>query len=621
MSGQALFPEAVKLLDALMSGVPDSDFLEIRTFKNGGGGKKQFYKLQDLRQKGFEIALPAHLDGKTNIYYGVTPRYEPRKAESADNHGDAVNMATSLWLDEITRPVPNLPPFSWMVETSARKVQAGYFLKEPTNDVDRIERLNQRLGTIVGGDRVWNRGRILRLPGFINLNHPGGQRARLIEFHPNLRYTLDELDQLLPKLPNDPTDARVSRPKEQYQTGTFDPHWPCPLAPPLQDRLVDFLEGLDVRLCPDGRYAGSCPLPHKGDTSCDCDQAFYASPISGSWSCFCSDHVGQTSGSIRDFTALGFVADLTLSDIQEQIGQDHIGPGEVRRRGGEQSAENVVADRVMAKRSLYRKCDKPKDRGKNPSLWVEAKSLFPIPTHVKPRTKGYLLWSDRDNKGVAANLFSNTWRNPANAQYKRQKLYSNILPRINGPQIYQRRVPIDDWDKTVHGRIKRALQRAIGEGQGWMWVDNAIDHGYYLYLTDAPGLTGFEPVEDVRPVLIDALKSIHPPDRDEGEGRFRPYAGAKNWVGKAEDTGESDAGRWEIIAVAQGPTDFVGVEVECVVSGVATEFEPPYWRGQVSHGLVMRHHSKESFVTFARGFSGKYTLTKAALAVVPEGVK
>ena len=254
-------------------------------------------------------------------------------------------------------------------------------------------------------------------------------------------------------------------------------------------------------------------------------------------------------------------------------------------------------------------------------MWAEAKTLFPIPTHVKPRTKGYLLWSERDRKGVAVDLFSNTWRNPANAQFKRQKLYSNILPRINGPQIYQRRVPIDDWDKTVHGRIKRALQRAIGEGQGWMWVDNALDHGYYLYLTDAPGLTGFEPVEDVRPVLIDALKSIHPPDRDEGEGRFRPYAGAKNWVGKAEDTGEGDAGRWEIIAVAQGPTDFVGVEVECVVSGVATEFEPPYWRGQVSHGLVMRHHSKESFVIFARGFSEKYTLTKAALAVVLEGVK
>ena len=98
--------------------------------------------------------------------------------------------------------------------------------------------------------------------------------------------------------------------------------------------------------------------------------------------------------------------------------------------------------------------------------------------------------------------------------------------------------------------------------------------------------------------MIDALKSIHPPDRDEGEGLFRPYGGSKNWVGKAEDAGEEDAGRWEIIAVANGPTDFVGVEAECVVSGVHTEFQVPFWRAQPYHGLAMRHRSKESFVAF-----------------------
>ncbi len=117
---------------------------------------------------------------------GVAPRYESRHAETDTDRSDAVNLATSLWLDEITRPAPDLPPFSWMIETSVGKVQAGYFLEEPTADLDRVEHLNQRLGVVVGGDNVWNRGRILRLPGFINLNHPGGQRARLVEFHPDL---------------------------------------------------------------------------------------------------------------------------------------------------------------------------------------------------------------------------------------------------------------------------------------------------------------------------------------------------------------------------------------------------------------------------------------------------
>ena len=144
--GAASYPEAVKFLDALLEGVPDTQYLEIRTLKKGGGGKKKFYNLDVLRQQGFEDALPGQLDGKENVYYGVAPRYEPRQAETDTDRGDAVNLATSLWLDEITRPAPDLPPFSWMIETSVGKVQAGYFLEEPTADLDRVEHLNQRLG-------------------------------------------------------------------------------------------------------------------------------------------------------------------------------------------------------------------------------------------------------------------------------------------------------------------------------------------------------------------------------------------------------------------------------------------------------------------------------------------
>ena len=62
-----------------------------------------------------------------------------------------------------------------------------------------------------------------------------------------------------------------------------------------------------------------------------------------------------------------------------------------------------------------------------------------------------------------------------------------------------------------------------------------------------------------------------------------------------------------------GATDFVGVEAECVVAGVKTEFERPYWRAQPYNGLAMRHGSKEAFVEFAQGFPEQYTLTKAAL--------
>ena len=123
------YPEAVRFLDALLEGVSDTQYLETRTLKKGGGGKKKFYSLSRLRQQGFGSTLPGHLDGKENVYYGVAPRYKPRQATTDTDRGDAVNPATSLWLDEITRPAPDLPPFSGMVGTSVGKVQAGYLLK------------------------------------------------------------------------------------------------------------------------------------------------------------------------------------------------------------------------------------------------------------------------------------------------------------------------------------------------------------------------------------------------------------------------------------------------------------------------------------------------------------
>ena len=590
-AGTASYPEAVELLEALLEGVPETQYLEIRTLKKGGGGKKNFFKLSRLRQEGIEAALPGYLDGLASIYYGVAPRHEARQGQSGTDRGDAVNLATTLWLDEITLPPPDLPPFSWMVETSVGKYQAGFLLQEATADLDRVEQLNQRLGAAVGGDNVWNRGRILRLPGFINLNHPGEQRARLIEIHADRRYTLDEMDQRLPKIRTKETGGRVSVAAGRTHTGMFDPHWPHPLPPLLQNRLFEFFQGLNLRWRFDGRFSGPCPLPHQNGLSCDCESAFYASPVSGSWCCFCSDHLGQTSGTVRAFAPLGLVADLALSEIQAEIGKYHMGAGEARYRergschqSGAPNKEDV-ADRVRNKKSIYPISDKPKNWGKRPSLWDEARELFPLLTHVKPWVKAHLLWSERDRKGLAVDLYSNTWRNPANAQYKRQRLYYNILPRINGPQIYQCRVPFDDWDEKAHRRISKAIQRAMTDRQGWLWFNNSLKRGYFLYLTSVPELEGFKPVEDARHLLTDALKSISPPGRDEEGGRFRPYGGSRNWVGNVGDTGEEDAGRWEIIAIAQGPTDFIGIEAECVVAGVATEYILPFWRGQ----LMKRH--------------------------------
>ena len=169
--------QAVPFLEALLAQANPSHYLEIRAITPQGKVSQYYHLIRDLFDKGMASALPCHLDGKANIYYGVCPRTRQ------EGTARAVEIATAAWFDEIKKvPPPDLPPFSWMVQTSTGQVQGGYFLKQPTRNLERVERLNRRLAVAVGGDNVGDRARVLRLPGFINCKYQG-ERAHLLELH------------------------------------------------------------------------------------------------------------------------------------------------------------------------------------------------------------------------------------------------------------------------------------------------------------------------------------------------------------------------------------------------------------------------------------------------------
>lgn len=276
--------QGAPFLEALLRPATPDSYLEIRPLPDERNRHRSWHRVRDLRNTGFEAVLPFHLDGKSNIYYGVCPRVRQ------GGTGADVSQATAIWFDEISRPPPDLPGFSWMVETSPGKVQGGYFLKESSRNLDRVERLCQRLRAAVGGDPVWNRDRILRLPGFMNVKHKGAPRSWLVEFEPNLRYGLEDLERVIPALPpgESPQQAHTG-------TGLFSPHRGEPLPPEDQRRLLELFAKLGLKRRADGRYSGACPFPHaKG--ACDCDSAFYASPVTGAWWCFCSTHIGPRVG-------------------------------------------------------------------------------------------------------------------------------------------------------------------------------------------------------------------------------------------------------------------------------------------------------------------------------------
>jgi hypothetical protein len=244
-------------------------------------------------------------------------------------------------------------------------------------------------------------------------------------------------------------------------------------------------------------------------------------------------------------------------------------------------------------------------------LWESAKAYFPV--NGKPRTVTRAMYNFGDGKALVTEFPSNSWRNSVNAQLKRQRLFFNMLPRLNGPPLHLLKVPCDDWSPKVHKAISIRINRAIAKAGehadlGWVWFNNSLDRGCFLYITSAPGVLGFEPFEqDIEPVLVDALRAIHPPDKEE-TGRFRPYGGSDNWTSRVGGTGEQDQDKWSIVAVNDSPADFVQFEAEGVAAGIQPEYVKPYWRQQVGRGLEMKMPF-EHFIQVCSNLG--YSLTQA----------
>jgi hypothetical protein len=265
-------------------------------------------------------------------------------------------------------------------------------------------------------------------------------------------------------------------------------------------------------------------------------------------------------------------------------------------------------------------------------LWKRAKELFPL--GGKPWRTGALMGSKAADKQCWVDFIGRTWRWPPNAQHNRALIFFNLLPRINSRQLYEMRVPIDDWSPKADEAITKGLYRAIKKAGdpklGWCRFDNAVKRGYFIYLTNVPGLRGFEPVEDVESLLVDVLKAIDPPASSEGDNsRFNPYGGSENWRKKLQSTREEDRDKWEVLATSRKPVDFGSVEAECVVSETVYEYVKPYWRSQAGQGLETRMPTVESvklalhlgcsLTKHGRAVLGKQAAGDSWIAVAPPG--
>jgi hypothetical protein len=135
----------------------------------------------------------------TQIYYGVLPRTSHNSKKhhiveasvlwadiDAKDHGGSIDAAfksaTSLCTPSITVFTGNGFHVYWLLE-------------HPTQDVGMVERVNQGLAGLVGGDSTHDRTRILRVPGTVNFKNKWTAPMSYIVDAPMCRYRFEDFSQ------------------------------------------------------------------------------------------------------------------------------------------------------------------------------------------------------------------------------------------------------------------------------------------------------------------------------------------------------------------------------------------------------------------------------------------
>jgi hypothetical protein len=131
-----------------------------------------------------------------DVFFGVGWRRCPksgdmRSCRCAKRGADHVSRLTAAYVDldigkagesvdAIVARLRDGPPPSLAV-SSGRGLHAYWMLDEPTEDLERVRRLNQRLRDILGGDNAVDPARILRVAGTLHHKQRPAQPVSLLK--------------------------------------------------------------------------------------------------------------------------------------------------------------------------------------------------------------------------------------------------------------------------------------------------------------------------------------------------------------------------------------------------------------------------------------------------------
>jgi predicted transcriptional regulator len=185
-----------------------SGFGELRGPALGTDGRwgSRFYPLGDPRSLGAMASDAVELAEQGDIYVGAAPRKRRRGQAEDIEHGrllavDIDDLAAVDALGEFGLP-PSLTVKTGSATEGVPHICAGWLLSRPATS-QTITRLQRRLRDHLGGDAGYSASAatIIRIPETANWKHPEPRPVELADFDSDLRYSAEEIEDVLPMTP------------------------------------------------------------------------------------------------------------------------------------------------------------------------------------------------------------------------------------------------------------------------------------------------------------------------------------------------------------------------------------------------------------------------------------
>lgn len=238
---------------------------------------------------GFPWHKQTHLPTDHNNYFSLAV-FRPDEAGKYRRQKSRFQALHAVMLDDVGTKVAQdrvtLEP-SWLLETSPGNCQAGYLFKEPLTDGGVADRLMEAIVAANLCDPGANGpcARLARLPVAVNGKHQPPFACRMLQWAPNLRYTVDELvDGLQLEMVSADRSKRRGKVTLSQQPMDGEPIWiPCPDENSVLSALRN--HGLYKTPLGGGKHDITCPWVTDHTDQADGGTAYFESddswPIGG----------------------------------------------------------------------------------------------------------------------------------------------------------------------------------------------------------------------------------------------------------------------------------------------------------------------------------------------------